>query len=128
MFISIPIQITIEVTERPPNIEVRRISGTVRFLRGRYETEVLGAEPALVQLRWIGAITPEDDLPSLIGEVLIRMSIEQQFFGMVTEIERRQALRQTGAISGARQVPQPVVTPAVSPVTDRQTNAAGSGR
>jgi len=131
LFMSIPIQITVEVTERPPNIEVRRIAGTVRFLRGRYETEVLGADPALVQLRWIGAITPEDDLPPLIGEVLIRMSIEQQFFGMVAEIERRQALRQTGAISGTRQVPQPTATPAtpaISPLADRQPNSLGSGR
>lgn len=128
LFMSIPIQITVEVTERPPNIEVRRISGTVRFLRGRYETEVLGVEPALVQLRWIGAITPEDDLPPLIGEALIRASIEQQFFGMVAEIERRQALRQTGAISGTRQTSQPNVSPATSPLTDRQTMSTGSGR
>ena len=128
LFMSIPIQITVEVTERPPNIEVRRISGTVRFLRGRYETEVLGADPALVQLRWIGAITPEDDLPPLIGEVLIRMSIEQQFFGMVAEIERRQALRQTGAASSTGQVSQPTATPIGSRVTDRQTNPPISGR
>ena len=124
LFMSIPIQITVEVTERPPNIEVRRISGTVRFLRGRYETEVLGADPALVQLRWIGAITPEDDLPPLIGEALIRLSIEQQFFGMVAEIERRQ----TGALSGTRQIFQPNASPAASPLTDRQTSPMGAGR
>ena len=128
LFMSVPIQITIEVTERPPNIEVRRISGTVRFLRGRYETEVLGTDPALVQLRWIGAIMPEDDLPPLIGEALIRMSIEQQFFGMVAEIERRQAVRQTGAISGTRQVPPPATTPSILQPIDRQANPPGSAR
>ena len=100
----------------------------MRFLRGRYETEVLGADPALVQLRWIGAITPEDDLPPLIGEALIRLSIEQQFFGMVAEIERRQTLRQTGALSGTRQIFQPNASPAASPLTDRQTSPMGAGR
>ena len=96
LFLSVPIEITVESTERPPNIEVRRIAGSVRYLHGRYETEVSG-DPAQVRLRWIGAIAPESDLPPLIGEALMRLSIQEQFAGMVREIERREALRQQGA-------------------------------
>ena len=129
LFLSIPIEITLESTERPPNIEVRRIAGTVRYLRGRYETEVVGTDPARVQLRWIGAITPKADLPPLIGEALMRLSIEQQFAGMVTEIERREALRQQGApMSGARQAAQPASRPSATPPIDRSPNPSGSLR
>ena len=92
LFLAIPIEVTLESTERPPNIEVRRIAGTLRHLQGRYETEVL-ADPAQVQLRWVGTITPESDLPPLIGEALMRLSIKDQFVGMVREIERREAAR-----------------------------------
>ncbi len=92
LFLSIPIEVTLESTERPPTIEVRRIAGTLRHLQGRYETEIL-ADPAQVQLRWIGSITPESDLPPLLGEALMRLLIRQQFVGMVREIERREAAR-----------------------------------
>ena len=92
LFLSVPIEVTLESTERPPYLEVRRIAGTLRHLQGRYETEVL-ADPTQVRLRWIGSIMPEADLPPLIGVALMRLLIEQQFVGMVREIERREAAR-----------------------------------
>lgn len=92
LFFTYPIEVTVESTERPPNIEVRRVSGNVRHLEGRYETEVLDGGMRVL-LRWNGAIAPDISLPPLIGEVLMRMSIEDQFGGMVREIERREALR-----------------------------------
>lgn len=95
LFLAVPIEVTVESTERPPNIEVRRVAGTLRHLQGRYETELLG-NPARVQLRWIGSIAPDSDLPALIGEALIRLLIEQQFVAMVREIERREAARRQG--------------------------------
>jgi hypothetical protein len=36
-------------------------------------------------------------MPPLIGEMLMRSSIEDQFRGMVREIERREALRRERA-------------------------------
>lgn len=116
LFLSVPIEVTVESTERPPNIEVRRVAGTVRHLQGRYETEV-SADPAQVHLRWVGAITPETDLPPLIGEALLRSSIHEQFAGMVREIERREALRQQSAAPGTGQAaPAPTKPPAPPPV------------
>jgi carbon monoxide dehydrogenase subunit G len=93
MFMTVPIDVTLESTESPPNnIEVRRVSGTLRHLQGRYETEV-SADGAQVHLRWIGSVEPENGLPPLVGEALMRRSIRQQFVGMVREIERREAAR-----------------------------------
>jgi carbon monoxide dehydrogenase subunit G len=91
-FTTVPIDVTVESTEAPPNIEVRRVAGTLKQLQGRYETEVL-ADGAQVQLRWIGSIEPENGLPLLIGEALMRRSIREQFSGMVREIERREVAR-----------------------------------
>ena len=74
-------------------IHVVELAGvSLRHLQGRYETEVM-ADPAQVQLRWIGSIAPESDLPLLIGETLVRLLIGEQFAGMVREIERREAAR-----------------------------------
>jgi ribosome-associated toxin RatA of RatAB toxin-antitoxin module len=92
----VPIEVTLESTEVPPNIEVRRIAGTLRQLQGRYETQVMQGTPTRVQLRWIGSIEPENSLPPLIGEALMRRSIKQQFAGMVGEIERRELVRHQG--------------------------------
>jgi ribosome-associated toxin RatA of RatAB toxin-antitoxin module len=92
----VPIEVTLESTEVPPNIEVRRIAGTLKQLQGRYETQVMEGTPTQVQLRWIGSIEPENSLPPLIGEALMRRSIKQQFAGMVGEIERRELVRHQG--------------------------------
>jgi ribosome-associated toxin RatA of RatAB toxin-antitoxin module len=89
----VPIEVTLESTEAPPNIEVRRTAGTIKQLQGRYETQVLEGTPTQVQLRWIGSVEPENGLPPLVGEALMRRSIRQQFAGMVREIERREAAR-----------------------------------
>ena len=128
LFMSIPIDVTLESTERPPNIDVRRIAGRLRYLQGRYETEVSGADPAQVHLRWVGAITPEAELPPLIGELLMRLSIEQQFTGMVNEIERREALRQNALAPGARAPAQPASRSSWPPPAGRPQDPLGSSR
>jgi len=89
---SFPIEVTLASTERPPHaLDVRVLKGNLKRLDGGYRIEP-AADGQLV-LRWIGLIEPEQPLPPLIGEVLVRLSIEDQFFGMVREIERRNALR-----------------------------------
>jgi ribosome-associated toxin RatA of RatAB toxin-antitoxin module len=88
LFLTMPITVTVESTERPPHVvEVRRISGTLRHLQGRYEATPVSTQ--LVQLLWTGSVSPEADLPPLINTALARLSIEDQFTGMVREIERR---------------------------------------
>lgn len=101
LFLTLPISVTLESTERPPHIvEVRRVAGTLRHLQGRYEATPMAAKQ--VQLRWIGRVSPEADLPPLIGTTLARLSIQDQFEGMVREIERRAGfLRQTAVPPGS---------------------------
>jgi ribosome-associated toxin RatA of RatAB toxin-antitoxin module len=92
LFLTLPIAVTLQSTERPPHVvEVRRIAGSVRHLQGRYEAEQLPDRK--VRLRWIGSVSLHPDLPPLIGMTLARLSIQEQFQGMVREIENRAGQR-----------------------------------
>lgn len=96
LMFSFPIDVVLEAVEKPPSsIRVRALSGTLRYLEGGYDVE---AEPESGKfiLRWVGTIAPDVSLPPLFGEVVMRMSIEDQFTGMVREIDRREALRRAG--------------------------------
>jgi ribosome-associated toxin RatA of RatAB toxin-antitoxin module len=88
LFFKIPIEVTVESKEVWPILEVKRVSGSVKQLQGRYEMIIAPDSPA-VRLIWTGVIEPENSLPPLIGESLMRHSIRDQFTGMVREIERR---------------------------------------
>ena len=123
LFLKVPIEVTVESTERAPNIEVRRVAGTLRQLQGRYETQVM-PEPGYVQLRWVGLIEPENGLPPLVGEALMRQTIRSQFTGMVREIERREAVRKRPAAAAI--TPASTSTPASAP-TPSSTVAPSNG-
>jgi carbon monoxide dehydrogenase subunit G len=87
LFISIPIEVTLASTERPPHaIEARMLRGTLRRMEGAYRIEPQAGGG--VRLSWHGIIEA-DSLPPLIGNLLLRSAIEDQFRGMVEEIERR---------------------------------------
>lgn len=93
LFFSFPIDVRLEALENPPSsLRVRALSGTLRYLEGGYQLE---GDPAGTRfiLHWEGTIAPDVSLPPLFGELVMRMSIEDQFTGMVREIERREALR-----------------------------------
>jgi carbon monoxide dehydrogenase subunit G len=91
LFVSIAIEVTLATTERPPReIEAKMTKGSLKRLEGVYRIEPQGR--GRVQVSWDGLIEAES-MPPLIGELLMRSAIEDQFRGMVREIERRDALR-----------------------------------
>jgi len=93
LMFTFPIDVTLEAVERPPSsIRVRAIAGNFRFFEGAYYVEP-GTNGGRIVMRWVGTIIPDVSLPPLIGEVVMRMRIEDQFTGMVQEIERRESLR-----------------------------------
>lgn len=93
LFLTVPIAVTLESTERPPDVvEVRRVKGSIQHLEGRYEATPQAAGEVL--LRWTGALSPDAELPPLIETALVRLSIQDQFVGMVHEIERRAGTRE----------------------------------
>ena len=96
-FFSFTIDVVVETTEQPPHlIGIRVLRGNLRQLDGGYQLEkVAGSDDEFV-LRWDGVIEPAIAVPLAITVPLMRASIEQQFTGMVREIERREALRVHG--------------------------------
>lgn len=92
LFFSFPIEVTVVSTSRPPNaIDIRVLKGNLKRLDGGYRIEPDGNGRIL--LRWSGLIEPDAYLPPLLGEAVMRANIEDQFTGMVQEIERREAMR-----------------------------------
>ncbi len=88
LFFSFPINVTVISTARPPvAIDVRLLKGSLRRLDGGYRLEQIA--PGKIALRWIGLIEPES-LPPLLGTLVMRATIKDQFTGMVREIERRE--------------------------------------
>lgn len=92
LFLSFPIDVVVASIERPPfEIAVRALSGTLRRLEGGYLIEPRAGASDTITLRWNGVVEPADGLPPLFGEVIVRSTIQDQFLGMVREIERRAA-------------------------------------
>ncbi|HLX80620.1 MAG TPA: SRPBCC family protein [Burkholderiales bacterium] len=91
LFFSTPIEVTLASTERPPNaIEVSMIKGNLKRLDGAYRIEP--QQGGRMLLTWNGIVEAQS-LPPLLGELVMRANIADQFRGMVREIERRDALR-----------------------------------
>lgn len=89
---TFPIEVTLISTARPPGaLDVRVLKGNLKRLEGGYRIEP--AEEGRYHLRWNGLIEPDSPLPPLLGEAVMRSTIETQFVGMVREIERREAQR-----------------------------------
>lgn len=91
LFLSFPIEVTLASTERPPYaLEVSMLKGNLKRLDGAYRIEP--QREGRIMLTWTG-IVEALSMPPLLGELVMRSNIEDQFRGMVHEIERRDALR-----------------------------------
>jgi carbon monoxide dehydrogenase subunit G len=91
LFVTTPIEVTLASTERPPYaIEVSMVKGNLKRLDGAYRIMPQGGGRNL--LTWTGSVEAQS-MPPLLGEMVMRSNIEDQFRGMVREIERRDALR-----------------------------------
>jgi carbon monoxide dehydrogenase subunit G len=91
LFLTFPIEVTLASTERPPHsLEVSMLTGNLKRLDGAYRIEPQAGGRLL--LSWSG-IVEAMSMPPLLGELVMRSNIEDQFRGMVREIERRDALR-----------------------------------
>jgi hypothetical protein len=85
-----PINVVVESVEFPPErIAVKVREGNLKQLDGAYHLDALDAERNLYRLRWTGVIEPDTRLPLFVTMPLMRSNIEDQFVGMINEIERR---------------------------------------
>jgi carbon monoxide dehydrogenase subunit G len=102
LFFTYPIKVLVEAIERPPwNIEMRMLEGNLKRLDGHYRIEAIDARVDRYVLHFTGNIEPDTSVPAFIAVPLMRANIEDQFRGMITEIERRDAAN-ANAATGAR--------------------------
>jgi Polyketide cyclase / dehydrase and lipid transport len=93
LFFTHSIDVVVEALEKPPYlIEIRVLSGNLKRLDGRYQIEPDAKLPGNFLLRWSGSIEADTNLPAMLGVPILRANINDQFRGMVREIERRVAL------------------------------------
>jgi len=100
LFFARDVEVQLAVIESPPHTVVSRfLSGNVRDMSGRYDLSENGSGTRLV---YQGRLLPAEDLPPLIGLVMVRYALERHFTAMVREIERRDALERarTGQRAG----------------------------
>jgi ribosome-associated toxin RatA of RatAB toxin-antitoxin module len=93
-FFTYPIDVVVEVTERPPSaLTVRVLRGNLKQLEGGYQLDKVDGRDGEYMLQWSGVIEPAIAVPQAVSLPLMRSNIAHQFEGMVREIERRDARR-----------------------------------
>lgn len=95
-FFHYPIAVTVQSDEHyPAAIGVRVLAGNLRQLAGGYRIDTFAGKQDEFVLQWRGVIEPDIFLPLFITAPGLRQIVADQFLGMIEEIERRGALRQT---------------------------------
>jgi carbon monoxide dehydrogenase subunit G len=98
LFFTFPIEVTLASTERPPHaLDVILLKGNLKRLEGGYR---IAPQPGgRILLTWSGIVEAQA-MPPLLGDLVMRGNIEDQFRGMVIEIERRDAVRRAALPRG----------------------------
>ena len=83
-----PVQVRLEVHESPPQLIVAHaVGGNLKEMEGRYALERLPS--GAVRLTYSGRLVPGFAVPPVIGTLLVRKLLSEQFTALVHEIVRR---------------------------------------
>jgi ribosome-associated toxin RatA of RatAB toxin-antitoxin module len=92
-----PITVIVESDEKyPAVISVRILNRNLRQLAGAYRIETVYGRSDEFVLGWRGIIEPDMPLPLFLTAPALRSAVEDEFFGMIREIERRRMLQTDG--------------------------------
>ncbi len=90
LFFRQPVQAQLAVVESPPRrVMARAVGGNLREMEGRYTLESL--PDGTVRLSYSGRLVPAFAVPPVIGKLVVRNVLANQFSAMVKEIVRRDA-------------------------------------
>jgi hypothetical protein len=90
LFFTQPVEATLAVVESPERwVAARAVGGNLREMDGRYTLESLPS--GVVRLSYSGRLVPGFAIPPVIGKMVVRNLVANQFSAMVREIERRDA-------------------------------------
>lgn len=100
LFLSVPLDVVVESLEEPPfAIGIRVLRGTLKRLDGGYRISEIPDTQDEYLLEWSGVIEPLIPIPMYMVMPFLTKHIEDQFLGMVVEIERRCAQMADSAAS-----------------------------
>ena len=92
LWFSQPVQAQLAVVEAPPrSVVAHAIGGNLKEMEGRYTVAVTPA--GTVRLSYSGRLVPDFAVPPVIGKMVVRNVLADQFRAMVEEIVRRDAER-----------------------------------
>lgn len=87
---SQPVQVRLAVVEMPPqSVVAHAVGGNLKAMEGRYTVAVTAA--GTVRLSYSGRLVPDFAVPPVIGKMVVRNMLADQFGAMVAEIVRRDA-------------------------------------
>lgn len=90
LFFDLGVQVVVEVTESPPQqLHVKALGGDFKHLDGGYNITESPNEPGVFELTWRGTLELASGVPGFVAEPILRKNLQQQFAGVVAEIERR---------------------------------------
>jgi hypothetical protein len=90
LFFRQPVEAKLAVVESPERwVAARAVGGNLREMDGRYTLEILPS--GAVRLSYSGRLVPDFAIPPVIGKMVVRNVVANQFDAMVREIERRDA-------------------------------------
>lgn len=90
LFFRQTVQAQLAVVESPQRrVMARAVGGNLREMEGRYTLEILPA--GTVRLSYSGRVVPDFAVPPVIGKIVVRNMLANQFTAMVKEIVRRDA-------------------------------------
>ena len=94
LFFTYPIHIVVRAEEDHPRmLRIRLVSGTLRQLESIYRIESVEGHDDRFLLRWTAIMEADLPVPLFVAVRLVRMDAQEQFAGIVAEIERRSRAR-----------------------------------
>jgi len=98
LVLTFRIDVVLELDEAPPGrLAFRAVAGNVKRMRGHW---LIRNAPAGIVLNYEAELEPAFRVPGLIATALIRRNVARQFGGVVSEILKREAVRNAAAPRG----------------------------
>jgi ribosome-associated toxin RatA of RatAB toxin-antitoxin module len=94
LFFTYPIHVVVRTEEIEPRmLRIRLVSGNLKQLDSTYRIESVGGGDQKFLLRWTAIMDADLPVPLFAAVRLVRMDAQEQFGGIIGEIERREQAR-----------------------------------
>ena len=94
LFLTYPIHVVVRAEELEPRmLQIRLVSGNLKQFESTYRIESIEGRDQQFLLRWTAIMEVDLPVPLFVAVRLVRMDAQEQFAGILAEIERREQMR-----------------------------------